>query len=218
MPPSRNRLVAAAMVLAAPAIVAGAYLFHFISNDSPRFVPAVADQHTRFVVGGLIMTVAGFLFVPTAIGLTRLAVGRGRETVTVGAVLVAIGGMALAAGDLMITLIMGALTPDHVDLAHRVQDVAMSSALTGLPFMFAPALVLGLVIACIGLLLDGFRPGWLPVALGLSAVAIDFAPDGLGSPLMHAPLALSIACLGVVLFRRPTPALVEPAPPVPELV
>src|SRR5213080_3667124 len=123
MSPSRNRLVGAAMVLAAPTLVLGTYLFHFLSNDSPRFVHAVSDQHTRFVVGGLLITVGGFLFVPVAIGLVRLAGERGRAAVAVGAVLAAIGGIALASGDLMITLIMGSLTPEHADVAHDVQAV-----------------------------------------------------------------------------------------------
>src|SRR5690242_17685240 len=110
------------------------------------------------------------------------------------------------------------LTPSHADVATRVQQLAGTSGLATLPFLFAPLLVIGMVIAGVGLFLGGVRPRWLPIALAVSALVLHFAPDSEIGSLLHLPLALALAGLGVVLLRRsPVTEASRPAP-VPEAV
>lgn len=204
---SSNRLVAAAMLLAAPLVVVGSFLFSVSSSDSPAgFVQDVAAAHGRYVVGGLLLTAGAFLLIPSAIGLLRLAQPKARAVVVTGGVMSGIAAAILGGGYLMMTVIMGMLTPAHADVATHVQQVAGSSGLAGLPFIFAPLLVIGLVITSIGLIIGGLTPRWLPILLAVGAVALHFAPDSPVGSLLHAPVAVAIAGLGIVLLRRsPSP-------------
>lgn len=207
MYPSRNRLVGFSMLALAPLVVAGSYLFSLTADESPAGrIGAVAAAGTRYVAGGLLLTVGTFLVIPAALGLIRLARGRGRVAVLTGAVMAGVGAAALGAGDFLTTVVLGVLAPSHPDLATQVERIADGSGLANLAFAFAPLLVLGLVITGIGLLADGLTPRWLPIALAVSAVVLHFAPDAPVGSLLHAPLVLSIAGLGVVLLRRPAPA------------
>jgi hypothetical protein len=216
---SRNVLVAGCMVAAAPAVVLGAYLFGVSGgDDAAAAVRAIAAAHTRFVAGGLLLTAGTFLLIPAALGLLRLAAGRGRPVAVTGAVMSGVAAAVLGGGTLMRTVIFGFLTPAHADVATRVQQLAGSSGLAGLPFLFAPLLVIGLVVTGIGLFAGGLRPRWLPIALALSAVLLHVAPDSEAGSLLHLPLGLCIAGLGVVLLRRsPLPAH-QPAAAVPERI
>jgi hypothetical protein len=217
---SRNVLVAGSMLAAAPAVVAGAYLFGVSSgDDAAAAVRATAAAHTRFVAGGLLLTAGTLLLIPAALGLMRLAAGRGRTVAVTGAVLSGVAAAFLGGGTLMRTVIFGFLTPAHDDVATRVQQLAASSGLATLPFLFAPVLVIGLVITGVGLSIAGLRPRWLPIALAVSAVLLHFAPDSPVGSLLHAPLVLSVAALGVVLLRRSAvPTASRPATAVPETV
>lgn len=203
MSSSSNRLVAAAMLLAAPLVVVGSFLFSVSNSDSPaRFVQDVAAAHGRYVLGGLLLTAGAFLLIPSAIGLMRLAQPKARAVVVTGGVMSGIAAAILGGGYLMMTVIMGMLTPAHAEVATRVQQVASSSGLAGLPFVFAPLLVIGFVITGIGLIIGGLNPRWLPVLLAVGAVALHFAPDSPVGSLLHVPVAVAIAGLGVVLLRR----------------
>jgi hypothetical protein len=216
---SRNLLVAGSMLAAAPAVVAGAYLFGVSGgDDAAAAVHAIAGAHTRFVAGGLLLTAGTFLLIPAALGLLRLASGRGRPVAVTGAVMSGVAAAVLGGGTLMRTVVFGFLTPSHADVATRVQQLAGTSGLATLPFLFAPLLVIGMVIAGVGLFLGGVRPRWLPIALAVSAVVLHFAPDSEIGSLLHLPLALALAGLGVVLLRRsPVTEASRPAP-VPEAV
>lgn len=214
MNPSRNRLVAVAMLLSAPLVVLGSYLFSVSSSDSPAaFVRDVAAAHDRYVAGGLLLAAGAFLLIPAAIGLMRLAQPRGAVVVVTGGVLSGIAAAVLGGGYLLMTVVIGMLTPAHADAATQVQQVATSSMLAGLPFVFAPLLVLGLVISGVGLVIGGLRPRWLPILLAIGAVALHFAPDSPLGSLLHAPVAVAIAGLGVVLLRRPAAVPAESAVP-----
>jgi hypothetical protein len=191
----RNLLVAGSMLAAAPAVVVGAYLFGVSGGDDAAAA------------------------IPATLGLVRLAAGRGRTVAVTGAVMSGIAAAVLGSGTLMRTVIFGFLTPSHADVATRVQQLAGSSGLATLPFLFAPLLVIGLVLTGIGLFIGGLRPRWLPIALAVSAVLLHFAPDSPLGSLLHAPLTLSIAALGVVLLRRsPAVAASRPGAAVPETV
>jgi hypothetical protein len=216
----RNLLVAGSMLAAAPAVVVGAYLFGVSGgDDAAAAIRAIAAAHTRFVAGGLLLTAGTFLLIPATLGLVRLAAGRGRTVAVTGAVMSGIAAAVLGSGTLMRTVIFGFLTPSHADVATRVQQLAGSSGLATLPFLFAPLLVIGLVLTGIGLFIGGLRPRWLPIALAVSAVLLHFAPDSPLGSLLHAPLTLSIAALGVVLLRRsPAVAASRPGAAVPETV
>jgi hypothetical protein len=217
---SRNLLVAGSMVAAAPAVVVGAYLFGVAGgDDAAAAVRAIAAAHARFVAGGLLLTAGTFLLIPATLGLLRLAAGRGRPVAVTGAVMSGIAAAVLGGGTLMRTVIFGFLTPSHADVATRVQQLAGSSGLATLPFLFAPLLVIGLVLTGIGLFIGGLRPRWLPIALAVSAVLLHFAPDSAIGSLLHAPLMLCIAGLGAVLLRgSATGAATPPAVAVPEAV
>ena len=217
--PTRNRLVATAMLVAAPFVVVGSYLFAVsVSDDPARFVQDVAAAHGRYVLGGLLLTAGAFLLVPSAIGLMRLAQPKARAVVVTGGVMSGIAAAVLGGGYLMMTVIMGTLTPNSTDVATRLQEVAASSALAGLPFIFAPLLVIGLVLTSIGLIIGGLSPRWLPILLAVGAVALHFAPNSPLGSLLHLPVAVAIAGLGVVLLRQPAAMPDRPAAAVPEAV
>lgn len=202
-PPTRNLLTAAAMVATLPVVVAGAYLFSVSGSDDPaRYTADIAAAHGRYVAGGLLLTLGSFLFVPAAIGLQRLARPRGRALVTAGAVVTGAAAVVLGAANLMATTVLGALTPDHLTLAAGVQRVADGNALVGLPYLAAPVMFLGLVLAGAGLLVGGFRPVWPPVLLIVGAVVIFLFGDGEIGALFHAPVTLALAALGVLLARE----------------
>jgi hypothetical protein len=208
---SRNLLVAAAACAAVPAVVLGSYLFSVANDDDPaRYVQQVSAAHTRFVAGGLLLTVGTFLLVPAALALMRLAGPRGRVVAVTGGVLSGIAATVLGAGYLLITLVMGFLTPAHAVLATQVQRIAGSSTLGALPFLFAPLLVIGLVITAVGLLLGGIRPIWLPIVLAVGAVLLHFAPDSTLGSLLHAPVVLAIAGLAIGSARRSLTPVEEP--------
>jgi hypothetical protein len=212
MTPSLNRLVPAAMLLAAPLVVLGSYLFSVSSSDTPaQVVQDVAAAHTRYVVGGLLLTAGALLLIPSAIGLVRLAQPKARTVVVTGGVMTGVAAAVLGGGYLMMTVIMGMLTPDHSGVAVRVQQVAATSGLADLPFLFAPLLVIGLVITGIGLVVGGLTPRWLAVLLIVGAVGLHFAPDSPAGSLLHVPVAVAIAGLAVVLLRRSPVAVAEPA-------
>jgi|tagenome__1003787_1003787.scaffolds.fasta_scaffold20937099_1 hypothetical protein len=203
MYPSRNLLVGTAMVLTVPTVVAGAYLFSVSDSDSPtRYAADVAAAHGRYLAGGLLLAVGAWLFVAAAIGLLRLARPRGRALVTVGAVVTGCAAIVQGAGVLLSTIVLAALTPDHPSLAAGVVRVSDTTALPNLPFLAAPVMFLGLILAAAGLLMGGFRPVWLPVLLIAGAVVIYLFGDGEIGAVFHAPITLAIAGLGIVLARR----------------
>jgi hypothetical protein len=115
--------------------------------------------------------------------------------------------------------VLAALTPDHPSLAAGVIHVSDTTPLPTAPFLAAPIMFVGLILAGAGLLMGGFRPVWLPVLLIVGAVVIYLFGDGEIGAVFHAPITIAIAGLGVVLARRSSVAAPTPTPAaVPETV
>ena len=204
MTPSRNRLIAAAMLLAAPLVVLGSYLFSVSSSDSPaQFVQDVAAAHTGYVVGWPLLTRRDLLLIPAAdrpdASRAEHAEGAGCRRHRRGAERhrLSRAGRRIPDDD------RGPRLPHPRAPGRRDRGAAggNTSGLAGLPFVFAPLLVLGLVISGTGLLTGGLRPRWLPLVLTVGAVALHFAPDSPFGSLLHLPVAVAIAGLGAELLR-----------------
>jgi hypothetical protein len=212
---TRRALLVGSMLLTAPTVILGAILFNVSSTDEPsRYVPTIAEHHARFVTGGILLAIGTFLFIPSVAAAMRLAQGRGGALVTAGAVATGVAAAAMGGGDLMLTSVLGMLTTHHTDLAIRVDEIAQHSPLGSISFSLAPLFVIGSVLLGSGLLRAGLRPTWVPILLIVGAVAVFAAPDGLLGALLHAPIAIAVAALGV-LVRRTDDGLVDAPMPVP---
>lgn len=201
----RTRLAAGALAAGGVLIVAG----HALSIDpdlpASTYLERFGAHHTQGVLGGLTVAVGALLLLPGLAAALSLVCDRGRALATAGAVLAGCGAAALGAGDVMITLVLGALVPDHDDLAHQLLDIANGddAPLLGLPFTFAPLLVLGLVLVGAGLI----RSRGVPVregALLIVGSAMVFLSAGGGvvaAALPLAPLGLALVLIGLRAAR-----------------
>lgn len=196
--PFRRRLSALALAGAGVGIVAG----HALSVDSGQpssvYLADFTAHHVRGTIGGLTIAVGAFLLVPGLAAALRLVTGRGARLATVAAVLWGLGALALGAGDVMQTLVMSALVPHHQDTARAIIDVAQQGIL-GLPFLFAPAFVLGGVLFAVALLISRAVPTWLGV-LSLVGPLLVFASSAGGlatAALPLLPLGASLVLLAV---------------------
>jgi hypothetical protein len=194
----RHRLSAIALAGAGVGIVAG----HALSVDSGQpanaYLADFSAHHVRGTIGGLVIAVGAFLLVPGLAAALRLVTGRGARLATVAAVLWGLGAMALGAGDVMQTLVMSALVPDHQDTARAIIDVAQQGIL-GLPFLFAPAFVLGGALFAVALLRARAVPTWLGVLslLGPLLVFASSAGGLLTAALPLLPLGASLVLLAM---------------------
>lgn len=193
----RRRLAGLAAVGAGAGIVVGHLLTVDPNLPAATYVRDLGAHRATGVIGGLLTSVGAFLLLPAMAAALRLVRGRGAGLATAGAVLVGCGAAALAAGDVMITLVMGTLVQGHPDLAESVYRSADSSALIGLPFMFAPLLVIGLVLVGIALLRAAVVPRWEAILLmvgGLLVVASGGGGAAAAIPLL--PLGMALGLLG----------------------
>lgn len=201
----RTRLAAGALAAAGVLVVVG----HALSIDpdlpASTYLGELGAHHTQGVLGGLMVAVGALLLLPGMAAALSLVRDRGTGLATAGAVLTGCGAAALGAGDVMITLVMGALVPGHDDVARQLFDIANGddTPLLGLPFTFAPLLVLGLVLVGAGLLRARTVPVWEGALLIVGAVLV-FASAGGGvvaAALPLAPLGLALVLVGVRAAR-----------------
>jgi hypothetical protein len=198
--PVRRQLVVVAMATAAVTVLAGHALNVPATLPARDFLHAVHAHPSAFLLGGLLQAAAAFLLIPSAVGIAALVPDRGRPWATAGIVLTGVGAAATGAGLVMITTMMGML--DHADpaLAGRVYDLAGSSAIGGLPFQLAPAMILGLLLLAIALLRGGRAGRTMPIVLIVGAVLAALAPGGgWAGAVGHLPLAAALLALAVRL-------------------
>ena len=201
----RARLAAIALAAAGVCLDAGHSLSIDPNGSSATYVAKLTDHHTTGVLGGLLLASGAFLLLPGLVAVLSLARGRGAALASAGAVLAGVGAAALGAGDVMITLVMGALVDSHPALATQLFDIASgdSAPLIGLPFVFAPLFVLGLVLVAVALVRAQTVPVWLAALLGVGAVLIFFSSGGglVSAGLPTLPLAVSLVLLGLRAAR-----------------
>jgi hypothetical protein len=110
----------------------------------------------------------------------------------------------------MITTMMAMLVRTDSGLAGRVYGLAGSSPIGGLPFLLAPAMLVGLLLLGIALLRAGTVHTAIAITLMVGAVLAGLAPGGgPAGALGHLPLAAALVALGVQLWVRTTSS--EPA-------
>jgi hypothetical protein len=207
----RRRLLAVSMFTAAVTVLVGHALNVQATLPTGSFLDRIQESPSAFLVGGLLQAAAAFLLIPSAIGILALAPSRGSVWATVGAALTGLGAAATGAGLVMITTMMGMLARTDRGLAGRVYELAGSSSIGGLPFLLAPAMLVGLLLFGIALLLAGTVHPAIPVLLMVGAVLAGLAPGGgpVGA-LGHVPLAVALSALAVRIWPR-TPSQ-EPVP------
>jgi hypothetical protein len=197
----RRRLVAGAMILAAATVLVGHALNVPATLPTRDFLSAVQAHPSAFLIGGLLQAAAAFLLIPCAIGIAALVPARGSVWATVGIVLTGIGAAATGAGLVMITTMMSMLADADSALAGRVYDLAGSSSIGGLPFLLAPAMLVGLLLLGIALLRSGSVHRAVPIVLIVGAVLAGLAPGGgVAGAIGHLPLAAALIALAVRLW------------------
>jgi MFS family permease len=199
----RRRLLAGSMVLAAVTVLVGHALNVPATLPTGSFLDRVQAHPSAFLTGGLLQAAAGFLLIPSAIGIMALVPSRGAVWATVGTVLTGVGAAATGAGLVMITTMMAMLDGTDRGLAGRVYDLAGSSSVAGLPFVLAPAMLVGLLLSGIALLRARTVHRAIAILLMVGAVLAGLAPGGgPAGALGHLPLALALVVLGERLWRR----------------
>lgn len=202
----RSRLSAAAMAASGVLIVVG----HGLSIDpnlpTDDYIARMTADRTQGVAGGLMVAVGALLLPIGLVALLGLVRRRGAGLALAGAILAGCGAMALGAGDVMITLIMGGLSRDHGELAGQVMDLAAGdrAPLLSLPFLFAPLLVLGLILCGAALIRSRAVPWWEGAVLILGAALVLVSAGG-----GWAAAALPLTPLGVALVLLARRAVVR---------
>jgi hypothetical protein len=189
------------MALAAATVLIGHALNVPATLATGPFLDEVAARPGLFLLGGLLQAASAFLLIPAAVGLMALVPARGAGWATAGGVLTGIGAAATGAGLVMITTVMAMLVGTDRPVAARVFDVASTSTIGGLPFLLAPAMLVGLLLLGIALLRARTVPVVYAVVLAVGAVLAALAPGGgwLGA-LGHLPLAVALALLATRLW------------------
>jgi MFS family permease len=199
----RRRLLAVAMVVAPVTVVVGHLLNVPATLPTRDFLDQVEAHRSGFLLGGLLQAAAAFLLIPAALGISALVPSRGAAWATVGTALTGIGAAATGAGLVMITTTMAMLAGSDRQLTGRVYDLAAHSSIAGLPFLLAPALLVGLLLLGIALWRAGTVHRASAVLLVVAAVLAGLAPGGgPAGALGHLPLAVVLVNLAVVLWRR----------------
>jgi len=204
---TRKALLAGAMILGPACIFLGHVLNVNASETPAQYVRDISAHHAAFIAGSVIVSAGAFLMIPAMAGMMRLAPGRGGALVTTGAVLASISAAALGAGTLMLGVVMGMLVPAHASLAAQVDQIGNHSGIGSLPFILAPGLMIGTLLAAIGLFRAGLTRQWPAILLGISVIPVFAAPSGgaLGA-VLHLPLAIAIAALGLEVWHSGNPA------------
>jgi hypothetical protein len=196
----RRGLVVGAMIAAAVTVLIGHALNVPATLPTPDFLADVHAHRSAFLIGGLLQAAAAFLLIPSAIGIAALVPARGSVWATVGIVLTGIGAAATGAGLVMITTMMAMLADADSALAGRVYGLAGSSSIGGLPFLLAPAMLVGLLLLGIALLRAGAVHRAVPIVLIVGAVLAGLAPGGgVAGAIGHLPLAAALIALAVRL-------------------
>jgi hypothetical protein len=196
----RRDLVVGAMVIAAVTVLVGHALNVPATLPTRDFLSDVHAHPSAFLRGGLLQAAAAFLLIPSAVGIAALVPARGSVWATVGIVLTGLGAAATGAGLVMITTMMAMLDDADPALAGRVYDLAGSSTIGGLPFLLAPAMLVGLLLLGIALLRAGTVHRAVPIVLIVGAVLAGLAPGGgLAGAVGHLPLAAALIALAVRL-------------------
>jgi MFS family permease len=205
VPVVRRRLLAGSMVASAVTVVVGHVLNVPATLPTGTFLDRVQENPAAFLAGGLLQATAAFLLIPSAIGILALVPSRGTVWATVGTALTGLGAAATGAGLVMITTMMAMLDRTDRGLAGRVYDLAGSSSIGGLPFLLAPAMLVGLLLLGVALLRAGTVHRAVAIVLMVGAVLAGLAPGGgPAGALGHLPLALALIALAVRLWARTT--------------
>lgn len=199
----RRRLLAGGMAAAAVTVVLGHLLNVPATLPADAFLNRIQEHPSAFLVGGLLQAAAAFLLIPSAIGIMALVPSRGSVWATVGTALTGLGAAATGAGLVMITTMMAMLDRTDPGLARRVFDLAGSSSIGGLPFLLAPAMLVGLLLLGIALLRAATVHKAVAILLMVGAVLAGLAPGG-GSAgaLGHLPLAVALVALATRTWGR----------------
>ena len=196
--PLRRQLSALALAGAGVGIVAGHALSIDSGQESHAYLADFTAHHVRGTIGGLTIALGAFLLVPGLAAVLRLVTGRGARVATVAAALWGLGAMALATGDVMQTLVMSALVPDHQGTARVIIDVAQQGIL-GLPFLFAPAFVVGGALFAVALLRARAVPTWLGLLTLIGPLLVPASSAGglLTAALPLLPLGAALVLLAL---------------------
>lgn len=201
----RDAIHAGACVLAGVLVTLGFLLDPASDSDGAAEVVAAATDDTGLFYWSNTMAAVGLAMVAAAgLAVMRLVRGRGRVLATIGGLLTAIGGVAAGAGIFMYGAVLAGMAESDVDTSAQValQEHLEDSMRPGLTFLlgFAP-LLLGLLLCGIALYLSRAVPVWLGPLLGLGVVLIMVLGDTSISTLGDVVLTMSLAAVGVCLWR-----------------
>lgn len=206
-----------ALALGGILVVVGHGLTAPMEGTAESYVADFAANWGEHFAGMLLTAIGALLFIPGIMGVLRVLDGRS-TLARVGGTLAGIGAAALGVGDGAIALMAGVLIREDRGLAVGVYDVFDRSNLAGLPFMFAPLLVLGFILLGVALVRLGGQLRWAGALLAIGAMLV-FATEsgGLMAAVTLTPLAAGSVSVAWILWRGPVSPTVSGRPVAPAI-
>jgi hypothetical protein len=200
----RHGFTPAALVLG-PVVTATGFTFHEADAADPEeFLSTVGHHATSWNLAHLLIPIGLLFFAAGFAGLLRLARDRGAAFLATGVVLGIVGTIATAIDAAAHGAVETALMnrPD-VSLAQseRIQVDYLHSPSVVPVTILGMGMVLGLIIAGIGLFRSRRVPRWAAILITLSPVGLMFAGAGAVAPLGAAPLLVGAVVVARVLLR-----------------
>jgi len=200
----RHGFTPVALVLGPVVTTIGFTLHEADAEDHEEFLSTVGHHGAAWSLAHLLIPIGLLLFTAGFAGLLRLARGRGAGFMVTGVVLGMVGMIATAIDAAAHGAVESALmNRPEVSLAQseQIQVDYLHS-----PFVFPLTLlgmgmILGLLIAGIGLFRSRRVPRWAAVLITLSPVGLMFAGAGAVAPLGAAPLLVGTVVVARVLLR-----------------
>jgi hypothetical protein len=200
----RHGFTPVALVLGPVVTTIGFTLHEADAEDHEEFLSTVGHHGAAWSLAHLLIPIGLLLFTAGFAGLLRLARGRGARFLVPGVVLGMVGMIATAIDAAAHGAVESALmNRPEVSLAQseQIQVDYLHS-----PFVFPLTLlgmgmILGLLIAGIGLFRSRRVPRWAAVLIMLSPVGLMFAGAGAVAPLGAAPLLIGTVVVARVLLR-----------------
>ena len=200
----RTGFTPVALVLGPVVTTIGFTLHEADADDHQEFLSTVGHHGAAWNLAHLLIPIGLLLFTAGFAGLLRLARGRGTGLLVTGVTVGMLGMIATAVDAAGHGAVESALmNRPEVSLAQSEQ---IQVAYLHSPFVFPLTLlgmgmILGLLIAGIGLFRSRRVPRWAAVLIMLSPVGLMFAGAGAVAPLGAAPLLIGTVVVARVLLR-----------------
>lgn len=192
---ARRLLLAIGMVSAPLLVAVSVYISPATGDTNDAYYQAVAQHRVQFMVANACLAWGLFLFVCAAAAFNLIAPQRGSLVTLVGSVLLAVGALGAGGSYWGDTLIQSSLTPEVDRVVTELLDTNGPGLLFALPRFL---IVLGCVLAGVGLIRAGTVPRWVGLLVLVGGMLCLFI-GSFGKPSQLLTLPLAVGMLGVAL-------------------